>query len=321
MEPGTFKDRVLLEGDPHQLIEGMTLAAYATGTDVAYIFLRGEYKLAARRIDEGHRGSLCESAIWARTFSAPATASSCILHVSAGRYMCGEETGMLNALEGKRANPRAKPPFPPVSGLFGKADHSQQRGDALQRAAHHQQWRGVVQKPEPRQGWRDQALRRQRQSETARHLGTADGHHHPGDFWRSTRGECVTAFAFEGCSPEALPRIFSWNSIWTLPMDFTEVQKAGSRMGTGTMIVLDDQTCPVGMVSNLEHFFAQESCGWCTPCWSGLQWVERILKAMEEGHGEPGDLDKLAFQTTLLGARTYLLRACAGRRRTACKAR
>ena len=95
------------------------------------------------------------------------------------------------------------------------------------------------------------------------------------------------------------------------------MQKAGSRLGTGTMIVLDDQTCPVGMVWNLEHFFAQESCGWCTPCWSGLGWVERILRAMEEGRGQPGDLEKLAFQTQVLGAWSHLLRACAGRRRAA----
>jgi NADH-quinone oxidoreductase subunit F len=80
-------------------------------------------------------------------------------------------------------------------------------------------------------------------------------------------------------------------------MDFEEVEKAGSRLGTGTMIVLDDRTCPVGMVWNLEHFFAQESCGWCTPCWSGLAWTERILKAMEDGQGQPGDIEKLEFQT------------------------
>jgi NADH-quinone oxidoreductase subunit F len=85
-----------------------------------------------------------------------------------------------------------------------------------------------------------------------------------------------------------------------LPMDFNELQKAGSRLGTGTMIVLDDRTCPVGMVWNLEHFFAQESCGWCTPCWSGLAWVERILKAMEEGKGQPGDIEKLALQAKFL---------------------
>ena len=119
MEPGTFKDRVLLEGDPHQLIEGMTLAGYATGTDVAYIFLRGEYKLAARRIEkaiaEAYRAGYLGKNILGSGYSL-----ELYLHVSAGRYMCGEETGMLNALEGKRANPRAKPPFPPVSGLFGK---------------------------------------------------------------------------------------------------------------------------------------------------------------------------------------------------------
>jgi NADH-quinone oxidoreductase subunit F len=80
-------------------------------------------------------------------------------------------------------------------------------------------------------------------------------------------------------------------------MDFTDVQKSGSRMGTGTMIILDDRTCPVGMVLNLIHFFAQESCGWCTPCWAGLSWCEHMLAAIEEGRGEPEDLDALAWQT------------------------
>ena len=92
-------------------------------------------------------------------------------------------------------------------------------------------------------------------------------------------------------------------------MDFTEVQKVGSRLGTGTMIVLDDRTCPVGMVLNLEHFFAQESCGWCTPCWSGLAWVERILQAMENGRGMAGDLDKLASQTRSSGRVTLSARS------------
>ena len=97
-------------------------------------------------------------------------------------------------------------------------------------------------------------------------------------------------------------------------MDFNAMQKVGSRLGTGTMIVLDDQTCPVGMTRNLEHFFAQESCGWCTPCWSGLAWVERILHVMEEGHGQTGDLDKLTSQTKLAGARLHFLRIGARRR-------
>ena len=119
MEPGTFKDRVLLEGDPHQLIEGMTLAGYATGTDIAYIFLRGEYKLAAKRIAKAISEAYAAGYLGKDILGSGYTLEL-YLHVSAGRYMCGEETAMLNALEGKRANPRAKPPFPPVSGLFGK---------------------------------------------------------------------------------------------------------------------------------------------------------------------------------------------------------
>jgi NADH-quinone oxidoreductase subunit F len=89
-------------------------------------------------------------------------------------------------------------------------------------------------------------------------------------------------------------------------MDYGNVQKAGSRLGTGTMVVLDDQTCPVGMVWNLEHFFAQESCGWCTPCWSGLAWTEKILLAMEQGKGSTRDLDTLAFQTKFLAPGTTI---------------
>ena len=92
---------------------------------------------------------------------------------------------------------------------------------------------------------------------------------------------------FRGLLPGGASTDFLTEEHLDVPMDFTEVQKAGSRMGTGTMIVLDDRTCPVGMVWNLEHFFAQESCGWCTPCWSGLGWAERILSAMEAGRGEP----------------------------------
>ncbi len=119
MEPGTFKDRLLLERDPHQLIEGMIIAGFAIEADVAYIFLRGEYVLAAERVGraiaEAYQGGYLGKNILGSDYSL-----ELYLHLSAGRYICGEETGLLNALEGKRANPRAKPPFPPVCGLFGK---------------------------------------------------------------------------------------------------------------------------------------------------------------------------------------------------------
>ena len=102
---------------------------------------------------------------------------------------------------------------------------------------------------------------------------------------------------FRGLLPGGASTDFLTQQHLDVKMDFTEVQKAGSRMGTGTMIVLDDGTCPVGMVWNLERFFAQESCGWCTPCWAGLRWCERALRAIEEGRGQNGDIEKLAAQT------------------------
>jgi len=295
MEPGTFKDRLLLEGDPHQLIEGMALAGYATNTDVAYIFLRGEYKLAARRIEkalaEAYRAGYLGKNILSSGYSL-----ELYLHLSAGRYMCGEETGLLNALEGKRANPRAKPPFPPVSGLFGKPT-TVNNVETLCNVSH------IVNNGA---AW-FRNLSRSKDSGTKLY-GASGKVKRPG-IWELPMGVTVRELLeehaggmrdgvrFRGLLPGGASTDFLVEQHLDVAMDFTEVQKAGSRMGTGTMIVLDDQTCPVGMVWNLEHFFAQESCGWCTPCWSGLGWVERILKAMEEGRGQPGDLDKLAFQT------------------------
>ena len=221
------------------------------------------------------------------------------LHLSAGRYMCGEETGLLNALEGKRANPRAKPPFPPVSGLWGKPTVVN-NVETLCNVPH------IINNGAD---W-FKGLSRSKDGGT-KIYGASGRVKRPG-LWELPMGTTVReileehaggmrdGFAFAGCCPAAPPPIFSSDEQLDVPMDFTDVQKAGSRMGTGTMIVLDDQTCPVGMVWNLEHFFARESCGWCTPCWSGLPWVERILEAMEKGEGEPGDLEKLAFQTQVL---------------------
>jgi len=107
--------------------------------------------------------------------------------------------------------------------------------------------------------------------------------------------------SFRGVLPGGASTDFLVGDHLDVAMDYESVQKVGSRLGTGTMIVLDDRTCPVGMVRNLEEFFAQESCGWCTPCWAGLHWVADLLRGLEEGSGQPGDLDRLAAHTRLLG--------------------
>ncbi|HTS62006.1 MAG TPA: NADH-quinone oxidoreductase subunit NuoF [Candidatus Acidoferrales bacterium] len=295
MEPGTFKDRLLLERDPHQLIEGMLLAGFATRSDIGYVFLRGEYKLGAQRVaraiaeayDAGYLG---------RNILNSGYGFELYLHLSAGRYMCGEETGMLNALEGKRANPRAKPPFPPVSGLFGMPT-TVNNVETLCNVPH------IIEKGAL---W-FRSLSRTKDGGTKLY-GASGKVKRPG-LWELPMGTTIREILvqhaggmqdgvrFRALLPGGASTDFLTEEHLDLPMDFNELQKAGSRMGTGTMIILDDQTCPVGMVSNLEHFFAQESCGWCTPCWSGLGWVERILRAMENGGGQQGDLEKLAFQT------------------------
>jgi len=282
MEPGTFKDRLLLEQHPHLLLEGIAIAAHAVEAGTAYIFLRGEYTLAARRL----RQALAESAA---ANLHPHVAIH--LHTSSGRYMCGEETGMLNALEGKRANPRTKPPYPGISGLWGKptvVNNVETLCAVPGILAHGAEW----------------FLGLSRSGDGGTKLYGASGNlQHPG-LWELPMGTPVgeildragglrPGLHLRALLPGGASTAFLTPDHLDMPMDFTAPQKIGYRMGTGTIIVLDDHACPVGMVANLIHFFARESCGWCTPCWSGLGWADRILAALEAGQGQPGDLEKL----------------------------
>ena len=267
MEPGTFKDRVLLEGDPHELIEGMILAAYAIQAGVGYLFLRDEYKLSAERIRkaivEADEKNYLGNNIMGSGFSFQIN-----LHRSAGRYMCGEETGLLNALEGKRANPRAKPPFPQVSGLWGKPTIVQ-NVETLCNLPH------IINNGAD---W-FKGLSPSKDSGTK--LYGASGKVRTPGIWELPigtpmreilevhAGGMLDGHKFRGVLPGGASTDFLVAQHLDLPMDFDSLQQAGSRLGTGTMIILDDRTCPVGMVHNLEHFFAQESCGWCTPCRDG----------------------------------------------------
>lgn len=292
MEPGTFKDRLLMEGDPHQLIEGMTAAAWAIQADVAYIFLRGEYTLCAERLEKALAEAYEHHYLGKRIFGSEYNLEM-YLHTSAGRYMCGDETGLLNALEGKRANPRSKPPFPQTSGLWGKPTIVQNVETLCN--VHHIVGRG----PE---WFKSLSLT---DDGGTKLYGVSGKVRHPG-LWElpmgTTAREILEEHAggmrdgvkFRGLLPGGASTDFMVEEHLDLRMDFEEPQKAGSRMGTGTMIVLDDQSCPVGMLKNLEHFFAQESCGWCTPCWSGLSWAERILGALENGQGEAADIEQLS---------------------------
>jgi NADH-quinone oxidoreductase subunit F len=299
MEPGTFKDRLLLEGSPHQLLEGMILAAYAIQAETAYIFLRWAYKTAAHAL----RQAIAEAtaAGYLGTNSLGSGFNLAIhLHPGAGRYMCGEETGLLNALEGKRAIPRAKPPYPPVVGLWGKPTVVN-NVETLCNVPH------IVRRGAE---W-FRGLSRSEDSGT-KIYGVSGKVRRPGA-WELPMGTPLREVLFEhaggmreglrlrGLLPGGASTDFLTDAHLDVPLDFGSVQKAGSRLGTGTMVVLDDRTCPVGFVANLERFFARESCGWCTPCREGLPWTARVLDALEAGDGRPGDLEKLAHHAHFLG--------------------
>ncbi len=304
MEPGTFKDRFLMEHNPHQLIEGMILGAYAIQAPTGYIFLRAEYHASqtalARAIEEAREAGFLGRNILGSGFD-----HDIHLHTSAGRYICGEETALLNALEGRRAIPRAKPPFPPVVGLWGKPTIVN-NVETLYNIA-----------PIIRHGadWFNQ-LGLTGESGTKLY-GVSGRVNRPG-LWELPLGTPLReiieehaggmrdGYRFRGVIPGGASTDFLVEEHLDLAMDFASVQKAGSRLGTGTMIVLDDRTCPVGMVLNLERFFARESCGWCTPCRDGLPWVEKILDDVERGGGREDDLDLLAQQAKHLGpGRTF----------------
>jgi len=299
MEPGTFKDRLLLEGNPHLLVEALIVSGWAIQADVAWVFLRWAYRTAEHRLrkaiaeayEAGYLGPDVMGSGWGMEMQ---------VHVSAGRYMCGEETGLLNALEGKRATPRSKPPYPQVSGLFGKPTVVQ-NVETLCNVPH------IVQRgPEWFKG-----LSLTEDGGTKLY-GVSGRVKRPGlwelpmgtplrELLEEHAGGMQNGYRFRGALPGGASTDFLVEKHLDVKMDFDHVAEAGSRLGTGTAIVLDDRTCPVGMVRNLESFFAQESCGWCTPCREGLPWTFRVLDALESGRGRSDDLDLLQEQCALLG--------------------
>jgi len=295
MEPGTFKDRLLIEHDPHLLIEGMITASYAIQASTGYIFLRGEYIECEERllkaIDEAYENGMLGKNILGSGFDL-----DIYLHTSAGRYICGEETALINALEGKRANPRAKPPFPQVSGLWGRptvVNNVETICNIPGIVANGTDWYQGLGKGE--------------------HVGTrisgVSGRvNNPGcwevpvgitfrELLEDYAGGMKDGYELKAFLPGGGSTDFLMPEHLDLVMDPSEVQKAGSRLGTSLIMVLDDKTCPVGCVRNLIKFFAHESCGWCTPCRDGLPWVEHILNKMEEGKGEMKDIEILKEMT------------------------
>jgi len=302
-EPGTMKDRWLMEGNPHQLLEGALIAAWAIQADIVYIFLRREYTQCAqaltRAVEEAQKAGYVGQKVLGSGWSVTVR-----MHLSAGRYMCGEESGLLNALEGRRATPRNKPPFPQVSGLWGRPTVVN-NVETLCNVPH------IL-----REGADWYKALAPGSDPGTKIFGVSGKLKAPG-LWEMPMGTTARQIVdlaggmqdglrLRGFLPGGASTDFLSAEQLDTKMDFDSVARAGSRLGTGTMIVLDDHTCPVGMVLSLEKFFARESCGFCTPCREGLPWVARTLQALEEGKGEPKDLEILEQHVGLLGpGRTF----------------
>lgn len=302
MEPGTFKDRFLMEKIPHLLIEGMIISGYALQASKGYIFIRGEFVDAARRLQQaiteakaaGYLGTnILESGFNMELF----------VHTGAGRYICGEETALINSLEGRRANPRTKPPFPQVSGLWGKPTVVNNVETLANIPAI--MFRGS--------DWY-QNLSNSKDAGTKLY-GVSGRAKRPG-LWELPMGvtgqEILEEYA--GGMQKGL-KLMCWlpggaSTDFLLPehlqlaMDYDSIAKAGSRMGTGLMMVVDDKQNIVSVVRNLEQFCARESCGWCTPCRDGLPWVVKTLQAIERGEGQAGDIELLQQTAKFLLAGT-----------------
>jgi NADH-quinone oxidoreductase subunit F len=290
-EPGTFKDHMLLEQAPHLVLEGMLLGAYAIKCNHAYIYIRGEFKrgfeIFNKALADARSAGLVGKNVLGSGYDIEVTA-----HRGAGAYICGEETALLNSLEGKRGEPRLKPPFPAVSGLYGMPTVVNnvetlaylvpilEKGAAWFAAVGTERSKGYkivsisghVQKP----GNYEVPL-----GTTVRELIEIAGGLRPGRTLRAVQpGGGSSACIFE----EHLD----------LPYDYESMAKAGSMLGSGAFTVFDDTTDFVKAAFNLVRFYAHESCGQCTPCREGGNWLERVLHRFVEGRGLRSDLDMIA---------------------------
>lgn len=301
MEPGTFKDRLLMEQLPHMLVESMIVAAYAIQATRGYIFLRGEYIVAAERLNnaikQAHAAGYLGKNILGSGFE-----FELFVHTGAGRYICGEETALINSLEGRRANPRSKPPFPQIAGAWGRptivnnVETLCNIPDIVLRGG---DWfKGLSQGKSPDAGTKLYGIsgRAKRTGVWELPIGTTCR-----ELLYEYGGGMADGLELKCWLPGGASTDFLMPEHLDLAMDYDTIAKAGSRMGTGLIMVVDQNQNMVSLVRNLEEFFARESCGWCTPCRDGLPWSVKLLRAIERGEGKAGDIEILEQLTRFLG--------------------
>ncbi len=303
-EPGTFKDRLVLEGDPFSVIEAMTIAGYAVGAEQGYIYVRGEYRLAYRRLENAIHQAEARGLLGEHIFGSDFN-FHIHLHAGAGAYICGEETALIESIEGKRGQPRARPPYPPTFGLWGKptlvnnvetlanVPHivrnggewyhqygtERSRGTKVYTIMGNVNFTGVIEVP---------------LGITLREVIDIYGK-------GMKRGAQLKLVQTGGSSGSIVPA-----SLQDTPMDFESWRKAGASLGSGALLICDEHTCVVDLAKVILHFFRFECCAKCTPCRVGTQRLYQIVCDISEGRGAPESLEEL--QT--LGQDMELLSNC-----------
>ncbi len=290
-EPGTFKDRLLLEGDPHSIIEAMTIAGYATGANIGYIYVRGEYALAYQRlqtaIDQANEYGLLGNNILDSGFD-----FEIHIHSGAGAYICGEETALIESIEGKRGEPRSRPPYPTTFGLWGKPTLVNNVET-------------LANIPPILHNGPDWLKQFGTESSPGTKLYTILGNVNSTGLIEVPMGitlrEVITIYA-NGMKPGSNFKLAQTGgssgsiipaSLQDTPMDFDSFNKAGVSLGSGALLICDEETCVVDLARVLLNFFRKESCAKCNPCRIGNQRAYQILTKISEGLGEMSDLDDL----------------------------
>jgi NADH-quinone oxidoreductase subunit F len=302
-EPGTCKDRPLMEMDPHQLIEGMVIAGRAIGSRQGFIYIRGEYRYVQDIVDIALEEAYARGYVGKNIFGTGFD-FDLMTHTGAGAYECGEESALMESLEGKRGYPRIKPPFPAVVGLYG-CPTIINNVETLSAVP------SII-----REGGEAYANRGTPKNGGTRMLCIA-GHIKKPGIYEVPLGMNMKKFIYEvaGGIPDGkkLKAVIPGGSSCPLmtadeidlPMDYDSVAKAGSMLGSGGMVIMDEDTCMVDMARRIMHFYAHESCGWCIPCREGTTWLRKTLERFHAGCGRPEDIDNIADLAKNMLGRTF----------------
>lgn len=290
-EPGTFKDRTLIENDPHQLIEGIIIASYAIGAHRAFIYIRGEFYFGAKRLEEAIEGCH-QKGYLGKNILGSGFDLDLSIYRGAGAYVCGEETSLMESIEGNRANPRLKPPFPAAVGLYQNPtviNNVETLSNLPHIVLNGGEWYANIGMPKS----------------TGTKIFSLSGHvNKPGNY-ELPMGVTLRELIYEhgggiknnrrlkAVIPGGVSTPILTADLLDVKMDFDSLYEAGSLLGSGATMVMDETTCMVKVAHRISRFFEHESCGKCVPCREGTRWIRQIMGRIENGKGREEDIELL----------------------------